>query len=81
VREGERLGYRLHREKFGAHYLFVEFDWEVDEQFGTAIPLVAIDAQPPEDEDALLTWLTERQNEHAATIEEAWRTILPGYRR
>lgn len=75
VREGERVGYRLHREKFGRRFLFVEWDWEVDPRFGTAIPLRRLEELPPTDDDVLLAWLRERQEEHRAEIEEAWRSV------
>lgn len=42
VEEDGVLGYRLHRVKFGQHYLFVEYDYEDDDTFGTAIPLAFI---------------------------------------
>lgn len=61
VREGERVGYRLHREKFGRHYLFVEWDWDVGEPHGTAIPLRLLEERPPEDDRSLLAWLADRE--------------------
>ncbi|MCU0675939.1 MAG: hypothetical protein MUE69_24490 [Myxococcota bacterium] len=63
VREGERIGYRLHREKFSRHYLFVEWDWDEGEPHGTAIPLRLLEDRPPEDGGALLSWLAERERE------------------
>jgi hypothetical protein len=57
------LCYRLHREKFGQHYLFDEYDWEDHEQFGTAIPLRLLPDMPPE-EERLLDWLEEREVEN-----------------
>jgi hypothetical protein len=71
-----RVGYRLYREKFGEHFLFVEYDWAEDPQFGTAIPLRALDAEPPENEEQLLAWLSEREVEHKSEINAAWRVIL-----
>jgi hypothetical protein len=62
VRNAEgRLGYELHREKFGAHYLFTEWDWADGEPFGTAIPLRKIDALPPANDAERLAWLAERE--------------------
>jgi hypothetical protein len=49
-----------------------------DPQFGTAIPLRALDAEPPEDEEQLLVWLTAREAEHKSEIEAAWRVVLGG---
>jgi hypothetical protein len=54
VREGNSLGYQLHREKFDRHYLFVENDWDEGAPFGTAIPLTLIEELPPKDETELL---------------------------
>lgn len=76
VRQGGKLGYRLHREKFGDHYLFVELDWQADPQFGTAIPLAAIVAVPPLEEERLLVWLHEQEATHRAEIDRAWALIL-----
>ncbi len=76
VHQHEKLGYRLHREKFGDHFLFVELDWQVDPQFGTAIPLAAIVAVPPLEEDRLLVWLREQEAIYRADIEGAWAVIL-----
>jgi len=74
VEEDNRVGYRLHREKWGEHYLFVEWDWTDDPNFGTAIPLKLIEAEPPE--DGLLEWLSKQQDEHRAEIDAAWEVIL-----
>ena len=76
VHQNERLGYRLHREKFGDHYLFVEIDWQEDPQFGTAIPLAAIVAVPPLEEERLLEWLRDQEAAHRADIDRAWELIL-----
>ncbi len=76
VRDEDGLGYRLHREKFGRHYLFVEIDWADHEFHGTAIPLRLIDALPPEDDDALLAWLADREAEHRDEVRAAWREVL-----
>jgi hypothetical protein len=76
VEEDGLLGYRLHREKFGHHYLFVEYDWADDPQYGTAIPLSLIEAAPPTDDDELLTWLTDQEAAHRAEIDAAWEVIL-----
>lgn len=70
------MGYRLHREKFGRHYLFVEFDWDQGPPLGTAIPLVMISAGPPLEESSLLGWLADREREHRMTIDDAWETVL-----
>ena len=78
VREDGRVGYCLHREKWGEHYLAVEYDWAEDPQFGTAIPLLALHAAPPEDKEQLLAWLAAREAEHKGEIEAAWRVILGG---
>ncbi len=76
VRDEDGLGYRLHREKFGRHYLFVEIDWADHEFHGTAIPLRLIDALPPEADDALLAWLADREEEHRDEVRAAWREVL-----
>ena len=76
VRDEDGLGYRLHREKFGRHYLFVEYDWADDERFGTAIPLRLLDALPPEGDDELLAWLGDREAEHRDEVRTAWREVL-----
>jgi hypothetical protein len=76
VREDGRLGYQLHREKFGEHFLFTEDDWAEGPPFGTAIPLRAIDTEPPEGEERLLAWLAEQQAEHESEIMDAWKVIL-----
>jgi hypothetical protein len=69
-------GGRLHREKFGRHYLFVEIDWDDDTVHGTAIPLRLLAEEPPTDDDALLAWLAEREAEHRDEIHAAWREVL-----
>jgi hypothetical protein len=76
VKEDDGLGYRLHREKFDNHYLFVELDWDEGLPFGTAIPLTAISEEPPTDETTLLAWLREQEDKHRAIIDEAWQTVL-----
>jgi hypothetical protein len=73
--EERLLGYRLHREKFGRHFLFTELDW-ADAPNGTAIPLRLLPDAPPEDDEALLSWLAEREAEHAAEIKAGWREVL-----
>ena len=70
------LCYRLRREKFGRHYLFVELDWADHERQGTAIPLRLLDASPPEGDDALLAWLADREAEHRDEVKAAWREVL-----
>lgn len=76
VEKGGLLGYRLHRVKFGTHYLFTEYDWADDPNFGTAIPLALIEAGPPEDDNALIAWLEEQTAKHRAEIDAAWKVIL-----
>jgi len=76
VMEDGCLGYRLHREKFASHYLFVEYDWDLGPPHGTAIPLAAIGAEPPADDSSLLAWLRDREDEHRAEIDAAWEVIL-----
>lgn len=75
-REDGLLGYRLHREKFGRHFLFTEIDWADDEHFGTAIPLRLLPEESPADDDALLAWLADRETEHRDEIKAAWREVL-----
>lgn len=70
------IGYELHRVKFGANYLFVEWDWDVGPPFGTAIPLRALDGEPPEGDDERLAWLAEREEECREEIEAAWAVVL-----
>lgn len=70
------LGYCLHREKGGDHFLFTEFDWDNGPPFGTAIPLKLIEAEPPTDDDELLAWLEEQAEAHRAEIDAAWEVIL-----
>lgn len=74
--EGERLGYQLHREKCGHHYLFVEDDWDNGPPFGTVIPLAAISDIPPKDDAALLAWLSDQETKHQTLIDGAWQTVL-----
>jgi hypothetical protein len=76
VKDRNLLGYRLRREKWGNHYLFVEYDWEEDPNYGTAIPLSLIAAEPPA--DGLLKWLKAREDEHRAEIDAAWEVAFPG---
>ena len=76
VRDDGLLGYRLHREKFGRHYLFVELDWADHEFHGTAFPLRLLDALPPEGDDELLAWLADREAEHRDEVKAAWREVL-----
>lgn len=82
------LGYRLHREKFGRHFLFIEWDWAQGPPFGTAIPLRLIDEPPPgyqpaedpvedgESQRPLLDWLAAREREYEGEIQDAWRVVL-----
>lgn len=72
--EDGMLSYTLHREKFGHHYLFDEYDWEDHEQFGTAIPLRLLPDMPPQ--EGLLDWLAEREVEHQAEVADAWNEVL-----
>ena len=76
VDQAGRLGYQLHREKFGYHYLFVEYDWDEGAPHGTAIPLAVIAAESPDDEATLLTWLRDQEHEHREEIDGAWAMIL-----
>jgi len=76
VEEDGHIGYTLHREKFGHHYLFVELDWSEGAPFGTAIPLSLIEAEPPTGDDELLAWLKDQEDEHRAEIDAAWEVIL-----
>jgi predicted DNA-binding antitoxin AbrB/MazE fold protein len=79
VIEAGHIGYRIHREKFGNHFLFVEWDWEEGPPRGTAIPLSLVDAQPPRgDDEVTLAWLVDQENEHRAQIQAAWEAILGG---
>lgn len=71
-----RLGYRLHREKFGSHFLFDEWDWDEGEPFGTAIPLRLLDDAPPADDAELLDWLARREEECRDEIDAAWKVVL-----
>jgi hypothetical protein len=75
-REDGHLGYCLHREKWGEHFLFTEWDWAEGEPYGTAIPLRLLDAKPPKGEKRLLAWLAEREAEHGSEIQAAWEVIL-----
>ena len=63
VMEDGCFGYQLHREKFGRHYLFVEYDGGQGPPYGTAIPLAAIAEEPAYDETARLAWLSDREHE------------------
>jgi hypothetical protein len=65
-----------HREKWGEHYLFTEYDWAEGPPFGTAIPLRALDDAPPKGQKRLLAWLAEREAEHKAETRAAWKVIL-----
>lgn len=76
VEADNMLGYRLHRVKFGKHYLFVEYDYEDDDTFGTAIPLALISKCPPADEEVLLAWLRQQEIANKGAIAEAWTTVL-----
>ncbi len=76
VDEDGIVGYRLHRVKFGSHYLFVEYDWEDDDTFGTVIPLALIAEPPPSDEATLLAWLRQQEHAHQAEISAAWSSVL-----
>ena len=78
VRDEGHVGYRIHREKWGDHFLFVEWDWAQGPPFGTAIPLLALDANPPEGEEELLAWLAAREAEHKSEIAAAWKVVLGG---
>lgn len=75
-RRRSELGYRLHRVKFGSHFLDTEIDWEDDENFGTAIPLRLLPDVPPTDDAELLDWLAAREVEAKAEITAAWDEVL-----
>lgn len=74
------LVYRLHRVKFGAHYLFDELDWSEGEPFGTAIPLRLLEVIPPTDDAELLEWLACREEECREEVAAAWEIVLRGLR-
>lgn len=76
VLQGERLGYELHREKFGQHYLFVEWDWAEGPPYGTAIPLEVVAEAPPSDKAERLAWLAVKEGEHRQAIDAAWAVVL-----
>jgi hypothetical protein len=76
VQEADGIGYQLHREKFGRHYLFVEIDWDDDPTYGTAIPLVALEEVPPTDDARRLAWLADQEAKHRTQIDEAWQVVL-----
>lgn len=76
VPDEDGLGYRLHREKFGRHFLFTEIDWADHAFHGTAIPLRLLPEAPPTDDDALLGWLADREDEHRAEVKAAWREVV-----
>lgn len=75
IEDDGHLGYVLHREKGGVHFLFTEWDWSEGPPFGTAIPLRLIEAEPPEDDDQ--AWLAKQEDEHRAEIDAAWDVVLP----
>jgi hypothetical protein len=76
VKQDGLLGYELHREKFGDHYLFTEYDWDNGSPFGTAIPLAVVSAEPPRGTRDRLAWLRAQEAEHRAEIDAAWQVIL-----
>lgn len=76
VLEDGQVGYRLHRVKFDRHYLFVEWDWDIGEPHGTAIPLHLLDDLPPDDDDALLAWLADREGEHQEEVRANWEVVI-----
>jgi hypothetical protein len=80
VEAAGQLAYRLHREKFGQHYLFDEYDWDEGEPFGTAIPLRLLAADPPTDDALLLEWLAARERDCRDEIDAAWDVVLKGLR-
>jgi hypothetical protein len=76
IMQDDRMGYELHREKFGSHFLFIEEDWDYGPPHGTAIPLAVVSAEPPRDGRKRLGWLTAQEAEHRAEINAAWEVIL-----
>lgn len=70
------LGYRLRREKLGATFLFIEWDWEDSETVGTAIPLERLDTVAPDGDDALLAWLGDLEAAHADSRAAVWDEIM-----
>lgn len=72
----EGIGYRLHREKFGRHFLFVEVDWDDHAFHGTAIPLRLLEELPPDDDVELLAWLADKEVEHREEVDAAWDTVI-----
>ena len=78
VEKLDRLGYMLHRHKFGNHYLFCEFDWETPRyRDGTAVPVFAIEEAPPEDEERWIDWLDAQEHLHQQQIDEALDEVHP----
>ena len=76
VLEDGQVGYRLHRVKFERHYLFVEWDWDIGAPHGTAIPMRLLYDLPPEDDEALLAWLAEREEEHQEEVLAHWAVVM-----
>lgn len=76
IREDGHLGYRLHREKFDHHFLFVEWDWDEGAPHGTAIPMRLLPETPPGDDAHLLDWLAEQQVRHHDEIQANWAAVF-----
>ncbi|MBX3248696.1 MAG: hypothetical protein KF901_16080 [Myxococcales bacterium] len=75
VRDGNRLGYRLRRQKFDRIFLFVEWDWAEGPPYGTAIPLQEVATEAPADERDWIGWLEALEAAYADEIREAWETV------
>lgn len=77
------LGYVLHREKFGNHFLFTEYDWEEGPDAkdglkgsGTAIPVLLIDEVPPADRADWLDWLAVQEKKFRPIRDAMWAVML-----
>ncbi len=55
---------------------FVEWDWDIGEPHGTAIPLRVLDDLPPDDDHALLAWLADREGEHQEEVRANWEVVI-----
>lgn len=62
----DQQGFEIPREKFGSHYLFVEYHWDNGPPFGTSRPWERLEDLPPEalgDEGCLLRFMMWRNAE------------------